>query len=243
MIIISVVVPLYLCSKNIVELADRLHGVMRGLHVRYELIFVDDGSPDDEWKKIVAVIKKYPFIVGIKLIRNVGQQTAIAVGLSQVHGLWTVVMDGDLQDRPEDIPILFAAAKKNRSVVIGRRTFRRISLFYLLLSRIYHVIIVFLSKKPSDASLGNFSVLDEKTRNLMQRTDLVCRSYLQTVRRIAPSVLFIDVFHDERSSGSSSYTLQKLINLAFITFSCWRQPVVFSKRPYSYKSLIEILKK
>jgi len=240
---VSVVVPLYRCSDNILELARRLHVVMHGLHTSYELIFIDDGSPDDEWKKILTCVNKYPEVIGITLKHNVGQQTAIAVGLSKSQGEWTVVMDGDLQDRPEDAPILLAAAKKNNSVVIARRTFRRFHLFYLLLLHIYHLIISLISKKASDVSLGNFSVLDKKTRSTLQKTNLVCLSYLQAVRRIASTVSFVDVVHDDRLSGMSSYTLTKLVRLALVTFSCWMRPIRYSNRAVSYDFCIKEIQK
>jgi len=236
---VTVVVPLYSCSSNIYELARRLDAVFRRLHTSHRVFFVDDGSPDDEWKKIVLCVKKYPSLTGIQLKRNMGQQTAIAIGLSFSKSPWTIVMDGDLQDRPEDIPLLLAAAKKNHTVVIARRSLRHVSFSYAVFSWWYHFVISIISQKVSDVSLGNFTVLDEKTLRLLQKTDSVCLSYLQAVRRIAKNVTCIDVIHDTCASRKSSYTYAKLIRLALVTFTCWLKPIHFSRSLISYNTYVK----
>lgn len=240
---VSIVIPLYRCSQNVSELERRLHSVMKKLHVSYELLLVDDGSPDDQWKSICACVRTSPCVVGIRLKSNIGQQKAIAVGLSKVRGYWTIVMDGDLQDRPEDIPALLQAAKKTQSVVIARRTFRRTSIFYMTLSRIYHGIISVISNHASDASLGNFTVLDQKTCMRLQRTSHVGLSYLQSVRRIATNIIYVDVVHDERAFGTSSYNFMKLFRLAFIGFYCWVKPIQYHHQAISYDDYIQEIKR
>ena len=104
---ISVVVPLYGCTPFIEELCRRLRTTLSRITDRYEIILVDDCGPDDAWPVIQAQASRMPEIRAMRLSRNFGQHAAIGAGLSVSCGAWIAVLDGDLQDPPEEIARLY----------------------------------------------------------------------------------------------------------------------------------------
>ena len=106
---ISVVVPIYNDQEVIAELHRRLRPVLEAITDRYELILVDDGSRDHSWEEMLQVRRSNEHVRAVRLSRNFGQQSAIAAGLSLTSNDLIVLMDSDLQDRPEDIPTLIDA--------------------------------------------------------------------------------------------------------------------------------------
>src|SRR5690554_3297281 len=107
---ISIVSPVYQAEKALAELLERIESAMKSLEADFEIILVDDGSKDESWRQIEILAQDRPFLKGIKLSRNFGQHYAITAGLDQARGEWIVVMDCDLQDRPEEIQRLWNTA-------------------------------------------------------------------------------------------------------------------------------------
>src|SRR5919201_7045631 len=104
MIDLSVVIPVYGCRPCLNELHRRLTQVLSGLGVTYEIVFVDDRSPDDAWPVLAELSGRDSHVRAVRLSRNFGQHAAITAGLARAQGLRIVVMDCDLQDAPESIP-------------------------------------------------------------------------------------------------------------------------------------------
>lgn len=110
---ISVVIPVYGCRAAIPELYDRLCKSLEKIVEDFEIILVDDCCPQNSWEEIEKVCQKDTRVVGLRLSRNFGQIKAITAGLDQSKGDWVVVMDCDLQDRPEAIGDLYKKLKKD----------------------------------------------------------------------------------------------------------------------------------
>jgi dolichol-phosphate mannosyltransferase len=121
-VVLSVVVPVYGCADCLVALHDRLSRSVVEVTDRYEFVFVDDRSVDGGWDVLCSLAQRDPHVRAFRLSRNFGQDAAITGGLAQARGEWAVVMDCDLQEAPEDIPRLWAAAREGYDVV---RTTRR----------------------------------------------------------------------------------------------------------------------
>ena len=115
---ISIVSPIYNeASATISTLVDTLVHALAEITDDYEIILVDDGSRNDAWELICAMSTENSSVKGIRLARNFGQHSAIAAGLDHTSGDWVVVMDSDLQDRPEVIPELYRTAENGHDVV------------------------------------------------------------------------------------------------------------------------------
>src|SRR4051794_25187930 len=107
---ISVVIPVYKAAGSIVELVERLTNSLQKITSEYEIVLVEDGCPDKSWENVLAVHSNYPNIKALKLSRNFGQHTALTAALDYANGEWIVIMDCDLQDKPEEIEKLYSKA-------------------------------------------------------------------------------------------------------------------------------------
>src|SRR5690606_27081518 len=119
--LLSIVSPVYQAEKVLGELVERIESAMKFLEADFEIILVDDGSKDESWRQIEKLAQDRSSIKGRKLSRNFGQHYAITAGLDQARGEWIVVMDCDLQDRPEEIQRLWNTARMGYDVVLARR--------------------------------------------------------------------------------------------------------------------------
>ncbi|WP_431323475.1 glycosyltransferase family 2 protein [Rhizobium sp. YTU87027] len=212
---ISVVIPVYGCDGCIEELCTRVRLALMGIGASFEIVLVDDGSPDQSWSKIVAAHEHFPEVKGIRLSRNFGQHIAISAGLAAATGNYAVVMDCDLQDPPERIPDLYAKIKEGFDIVLARRTTRSHSIGRVLGSKAYFFLMGRLSKGAFDSSLGTFSILSRKVINEFLRFNERERHYLFVLRWLGFSVGQIEYDHNERFAGRSSYSLSALIRHAF----------------------------
>ena len=138
---LSVVIPVFNENSLINELIRRVKLNVEKITQDYEIILVDDGSSDSTWEKISAEAILEKRIKGIKFSRNFGHHYAITAGLHEVAGQWVVVMDGDLQDRPEVIPELYSKAQEGFEVVFVSRKNRPEKLYYRIAQRLFYIIL------------------------------------------------------------------------------------------------------
>lgn len=118
---LSVVVPIHNEVDNIAELHQELHASLRPTGLSYELIYVDDGSGDGSWQQLEQLQEADPQAVVVRLTRNYGQTAALAAGLAQSTGSDVVMLDGDRQNDPADIPALLAKRREGYDLVVGWR--------------------------------------------------------------------------------------------------------------------------
>lgn len=211
---ISVVTPVYGCSACLNQLYARLTATLSTLTSEYEVIMVNDGSPDDSWQRIKTLAEKDKKVKGINLSRNYGQHQAITAGLDFANGDWVVVMDCDLQDQPEEIVKLYKEAIKGFDIVFGRRDQRKDAFLKRFCSQIFYKIYGYFTESKIDNTVANFSIISsavvEKLRLLKEQN----RSYPLFVNWIGFTRTDVNIDHAHRDSGKSSYTLKKLVDLA-----------------------------
>jgi dolichol-phosphate mannosyltransferase len=209
---VSVVVPVYGCADCLRSLCERVSRALAG--TSYQIVLIDDRSPDGAWETIEQLTAVYP-ITAIRLSRNFGQHAAITAGLAEAEGSWIVVMDCDLQDRPEEIPRLLAKASEGYDVVLARRKRRRDSTFRRIAARVYLRLIRALAHYDGDDEFGSFSVVSRKVAAAYLELGDVSRHYLYILHWLGFETVAVDVEHAEREVGTSSYTLGRLLRHAF----------------------------
>lgn len=180
----------------------------------FEIILVDDYSPDNSWNEIERLASMHPEIRGIKLSRNFGQHYAITAGLDAAVGDWIVVMDCDLQDRPEEIPNLLAKAQEGFDVVLARRVNRQDGLLKRLSSKIFYRTLAWLTGSKQDESIANFGIYHRKVIQEIVGMRESIRYFPTMVKWVGFRQTTLDVVHAEREKGSSTYNFKKLFNLA-----------------------------
>ena len=137
---ISVVIPVYGCKAALPELHRRLCETLENMGKEFEIILVDDNCPQNSWESIREICAADRRVVGVHLARNFGQIRAITAGVEQATGEWVVVMDCDLQDRPETIPKLFEKAREGYDVVFVKRVGRKDNFITKLFSRMFYKV-------------------------------------------------------------------------------------------------------
>ena len=212
---ISIVSPVYLGEKMVAELVRRNVESVSTITDDYEIILVNDASPDNSWDEIVKQCSQNPKVKGINLSRNFGQHYAITAGLHYAKGDWVVVMDCDLQDRPEEIPNLYKKAQEGFEIVYARRVARKDGFLKRLTSTLFHKVYNWLSGLHADKTIANFGIYRGCVIEEFNRMPERARSFPSLVRYLGFKDTAIDVEHAERVEGKSSYNLYKLFKLSF----------------------------
>jgi dolichol-phosphate mannosyltransferase len=207
---ISVVVPVYGCVDCLEQLCQQLEANLHSLTDRFEIILVDDRSPDNAWFQFPSLQAGHPSVKGIRLSRNYGQHIAITAGLAAARGDYAVVMDCDLQDPPSLIPELFAKLQEGYDLVLAKRVERNHSPFRLLAAKAYFNLLSKLTGESVDGSYGTFSILSRKVIDSFLLFEEKERHYLFILRWLGFRMGSVDFVHQERQSGASSYTLGRL---------------------------------
>lgn len=210
----SVVIPVYGCKKALPELYRRLTDSVSQITDDYELIMVNDHCPQNSWEIIEELCKRDTRVKGIELSRNFGQMKAILAGLDYASGDWIVVMDCDLQDRPEEIPRLYQRALEGYDVVFARRKKRKDGWLKVFLANIFYKIYEFATDGNYDGAVCNFSVVKRDVIDSYCRMREYHRGYVMYIKWLGYRQTVIDVEHDERYEGKSSYNIKKRMNMA-----------------------------
>lgn len=215
--LMSIVSPVYKGEKMLDELVARITKAVVSITDNYEIILINDCSPDDSWKKIEAQCARDPHVKGLDLSRNFGQHNAISAGLLYCRGEWVIVMDCDLQDCPEEIPNLYEKAQEGWDIVLGRRKERHDKFLKKLSSALFHKVFDWMSGLRTDKAVANFGIyrkcVIEAYNTVPERT----RTFPALVAYLGFKTTSIEVRHAERAEGKSSYSFSKLLKLSYDT--------------------------
>jgi len=211
---ISVVSPVYRAEKLVRPLVERITSAVARITPNYEIVLVDDRSPDASWEAIEAICQSHPKIAGVRLSRNFGQHYAISAGLQHARGEWIVVMDCDLQDQPEEIPKLLAQARAGYDIVLARRATRQDTWFKQLSSHLFYGVLGYLTQTAQDPTIANFGIYHRKVISAINTMPETIRYFPTMVRWVGFRRTTVDVVHAPRAEGETTYNWRKLFNLA-----------------------------
>lgn len=211
---ISVVIPVYGCKAALPELYKRLKASLSEITEDYEIILVNDNCPQNSWETIMEICQKDFQVKGIELSRNFGQMKAILAGLDYASGDWVVVMDCDLQDRPEEIIRLYQKAQEGYDIVFARRKERKDNFLKVFLANQFYKVYRFATDGNYDGAICNFSIVrSDVVKNYCKMREQH-RGYVMYMKWLGYRQAVIDVEHDERYEGKSSYNLKKRMDMA-----------------------------
>jgi len=211
---LSVVVPVYGCSECLSELHRRICAATEPLTEEFELILVEDGSPDQSWSAIRELSTLDPRVIGLRLSRNFGQHAAITAGLAASRGRWVAVLDCDLQDPPEEIPRLYAKALEGFDVVLSRREERVESLPRRLAASAYFRFHNMIARANLHTNYTNLSVISRKVVESFLALRDQDRQYLLILHWLGYRRAELEVKQAGRHAGGSSYTFRQLVKVA-----------------------------
>ena len=214
---LSVVVPVYKAEHCLDELYSRLKKSLESISENFEIILVEDCGGDNSWKVIERIAAIDARVKGIQFSRNFGQHYGITAGLECSKGDWVVVMDCDLQDRPEEIPRLYAKAMEGFDIVLARRGQRKDNMFKRFGSWMYYKLFSYLADIEYDGEVGNFRIMSRVVVDNFKRMGERLRFLGGLVQWMGFPTASVDVAHAERFEGKSTYTFAKLWQLAIET--------------------------
>lgn len=212
--LISVVSPVYKSEKIVAELVSQLKGAITQITENYEIILVCDGSPDNSWNEIKKCCVADNRVVGISLSRNFGQHPALSAGLKYTKGDYVVVIDCDLQDNPMEIVRMYELAKQGYDIVHTRRIGRKDGPLKKLSSKLFNFFYKALSGMKTDSSIPNFGMYSRKVVDEFNKMGEVSRSFQSLMSHLGFNTIIIDIEHQSRFEGKSSYSLSKLLKLS-----------------------------
>lgn len=214
--LISVVIPVYRSQESLCELSERLTQSLGSITNDFEVVLVNDGSPDDSWTVIEEIAAKDPRFVGICLSRNFGQHPAISQGLNHARGQWVVVMDCDLQDRPEEIPRLYAKANEGFEQVVALRIDRQDNWAKKASARLYVRLLSWLSGRPINPAVGNFGIYHRCVVDVITSLKEQGRTFGLLALWAGFRRSELEVEHVARPYGSTSYSFGALLRLGLL---------------------------
>ncbi len=211
---LSIVSPVYRAETIVETLVCEIKKHVEPISRDYEIVLVEDGSPDNSWEEIDKQCRLDPKVKGVKLSRNFGQHYAITAGLDHAKGKWVVVMDCDLQDRPDEIINLYNKAQEGFDIVLARRAIRRDSFLKRLSSKFFYAVLSYLTGTKQDPSIANFGIYHRKVIAAITQLREPIRYFPTMVKWVGFKKGMLDVTHDFRHSGKTTYNWRKLLALS-----------------------------
>ncbi len=211
---VSAIIACYKDGQAIPVMHRRLTETFRKLDIDYEIIFVNDGSPDDSAKVISELSQTDPRVLGISHSRNFGSQMAFRSGMELATKDGVVLLDGDLQDPPELIAQFYQGWEEGNDVVYGRRVKRDMPLLWGLMYKLFYRLFAWFSYITIPHDAGDFSLMDRRVVGWL----LNCPERDLFVRGLRAYVGFrqtgVDYVRPERMFGRSTNNLFKNIEWA-----------------------------
>jgi undecaprenyl-phosphate 4-deoxy-4-formamido-L-arabinose transferase len=210
---LSIVIPVYRSAVILPALIERLAGVLPKRYSSYEVILVDDASPDDTWQSIETLCQSYAWVKGVGLRTNAGQHGAIVAGLNHASGDVIVTMDDDLQHSPEDIPFLVDKIQEGHDVCYATFNSRHHERWKIWGSRFNNFVANILLKKPRDLYLSSFKAFHREIRNEIIKYQGPFPYVDGLILSVTRHIVSIEVEHHPRLEGKSNYSFVKLVRL------------------------------
>ncbi len=211
---LSIVVPVYNSEGSLTLLCDRLSRVLPGLARRWELVLVNDCSPDGSWETIEKLVGQYDWVRGINLMRNFGQQNATLCGIRAARSDVIVTMDDDLQNPPEQIAPLLAKLQEGYDVVYGPPTEERHGLLRDLASQVTKIVLQEGMGSEVARNISSFRALRSNLRAAFDGPLGPSVSIDVLLTWSTSRFAMVRVPHAPRELGQSGYSLRKLIEHA-----------------------------
>lgn len=230
--LISIVIPVYGDKSLVKKLYDKIISAMSKIDADFEIIEVCDACPYGSAEEIYKLSQQDTKVKFINLSRNFGQHIAIKAGIDYANGDYTVVMDCDLQDNPEDIVRFYQKIKEtNADVVFGERITRQEGVKKKLYSNIARILMNNLSeiKRKEIKDCGNYSIFNKKVLNELKQKQEPYFVFSTIINWAGFCVDYIDIKQEERAAGKSGYNFIKGLNhFKRIVVNNSNKPLIFA---------------
>lgn len=231
---VSVVVPCFNEQRVLEAFCQRMAAACESTGLDYEILLVDDGSRDQTWAIICTAARTNPRVVGLRLSRNRGHQLALSAGLAHARGERILVIDADLQDPPELLPVMLKLMdEQGADVIYGQRRHRRgESAFKLATAHFFYRLLSVLSDTEIPKDTGDFRLLSRRVVdafNRMPEQERFIRGMISWIGFKQEPLLYD---REERAAGRSKYPFRKMVHFAINALTS------FSTRPLRLASYL-----
>lgn len=211
--LISIVVPVYNGENSLEELYSAIKKMAAANKLDFELIFVDDNSPDHSYDKILELSKKDNRVKGIRLAQNFGQQNAIFCGFNFASGDYIITMDDDLQHKPSDIVLLYQKIKEGFDVVYAIPEGREYSFYRRLGSKLTNWLFNLITSKSEKTRVSSFRIISRKMLQKIKASDKSFIYISAIILEKEAEIANIYTKQQQRKYGESNYNFFKLLQL------------------------------
>ena len=234
--LISIVIPCYRSETMIAGVVEDIEKEMKQLeeHYRYEIILVNDSSPDGTFEEIRRLCQEKAYITGVNLARNFGQHAALMAGFRQMKGDYLVCMDDDGQTPASSIGELIRGLEEGRDVVYAKYEHKHHNAFRNFGSRVNDWMLCFMLGKPKNLYISSFFAAKRFIVDEMLRYQNAFPYVIGLVLRATKNIKNVTVEHHDRRAGESGYTLGKLFSLWFNGFTS------FSEKPLRIATMVGV---
>ena len=230
--LVSFVIPCYRSAATVGGVVEEIGAAMAKLEpYAYEIILVNDGSPDDTFARISGRCERNPRITGVNLARNFGQHAALMAGFRHVKGDILVCLDDDGQTPADEVGKLLTAIEEGADVVYARYEHKHHNAFRNFGSRVNDWMLCFMLQKPKNLYVSSYFAARRFVLEEMLRYENAFPYVIGLVLRVTRNIVNVTVEHRDRRAGMSGYTFGKLLALWFNGFTA------FSEKPLRIATL------
>ncbi len=220
--LVSFIIPCYRSAQTIGKVVEEISVTLeRSGQYQYEIILVNDASPDNTFEVIRSLCEKRKEICGVNLARNFGQHAALMAGFHYAHGDIIVCLDDDGQTPAEEVPRLLARLEEGYDVVYARYEIKKHSAFRNFGSHVNEWMTRVMLGKPKELYLSSYFAVKRFIVDEMLRYTNPYPYVIGLVLRTTKNITNVDVKHRERQVGTSGYTIGKLLALWFNGFTAF----------------------
>lgn len=219
---VSFVIPCYRSEKTLGGVVSEIKETMEKLNqYTYEIILVNDSSPDNTWKTIEKLSEENDNITGINLSKNFGQHAALMAGMRETTGDYVVCLDDDGQTPANEVDKLLTALEEGDDAVYAKYGNKKHSLFRNFGSRVNDMMTRIMLGKPKELFVSSYFGVKRFVVEDMVRYQNSYPYVIGLVLRATKNIANVEVTHREREEGRSGYTLKKLLGLWFNGFTAF----------------------
>lgn len=219
---ISFVIPCYRSSQTLPGVIQEIKDTMKTLkNYEYEIVLVNDSSPDDTFSVITGLCRENDNITGINLAKNFGQHAALMAGFHYVKGDVVVCLDDDGQTPACEVGRLLAGIEEGADVVYAKYNHKHHSGFRNFGSHVNEVMTRIMLGKPKDLYVSSYFAARRFVVDEMIRYEYAYPYVIGLVLRTTKNIVNVEIDHRDRQAGESGYTLKKLLGLWFNGFTAF----------------------
>lgn len=223
---ISIISPVYGADKILPDLVSEIEKSVTKITDSYEIILVEDNSPDSSWDIIKNIAKNNKHVIGLSFSRNFGQQEAIHAGFEYATGDYIVTLDCDLQDNPAEIIKMVEKADEGYDIILASRMERKDDFFKKTFSIIFHKVLNYLSEIKTNSNVANFVLYKRPAVEALLSMGDYFVYYPYMVNWVGYKKFILPIQHNARKDDkSSSYSYKKRFKLAYMSI------ISFSEKP------------